>query len=249
MSPTLEFDGLVAAVTGGSSGIGSAAAQLLRQRGARVAVLDLNPPSDPERLVYAPCDVTDSASTSAAVDAVVSELGGLDILINNAGIAAVGTIEDNDPAEWHRVLDVNLIGMVRMSQAALPVLRLSQHPAIVNVSSFVAKAGAPRRALYASSKGAVYALTMAMAADHVHEGIRVNSVCPGTAETPWIAGLLARSDQPAAERARLEQRQPIGRMISPDEVANAIAFLASPLNASTTGASIAVDGGIMGVRF
>jgi NAD(P)-dependent dehydrogenase (short-subunit alcohol dehydrogenase family) len=246
---TADFDGLVAAVTGGASGIGRATADLLLERGARVAVLDLRPPDEPGDLRYVRCDVTDSASTDAAVAEVVDAFGGLDVLINNAGIAAVGTVEDNDPDEWHRVLDVNVVGMARMAKAAMPHLRRSSHAAIVNTGSFVATTGTIRRALYAASKGSVHALTLAMAADHVHEGVRVNCVEPGTAETPWIKGLLARAEDPASERARLEGRQPLGRMIAPEEVASAIAFLASPLNSSITGTVLAVDGGIVGVRF
>jgi 2-keto-3-deoxy-L-fuconate dehydrogenase len=244
-----DFAGLVAAVTGGSSGIGRATADLLAQRGARVALLDVRPPDDPGELVYVACDVTDAASTRQAVAQVNAALGGLDILINNAGIAAVGTVEDNDAEEWHRVLDVNVVGMARMARAALPSLRQSTHAAIVNTGSFVATTGTIKRALYAASKGAVHALTMAMASDHVSEGIRVNCVHPGTAETPWIGGLLARAADPAAERARLEARQPIGRMVGAEEVAGAIAFLASPLSGAITGTALAVDGGIVGIRF
>jgi NAD(P)-dependent dehydrogenase (short-subunit alcohol dehydrogenase family) len=109
-------------------------------------------------------------------------------------------------------------------------------------------AGLPNRALYSASKGAVLALTMAMAADHVREGIRVNCVNPGTADTPWVGRLLDVADDPAAERAALEARQPMGRLVSADEVAHAIAYLASPLSGSTTGTAIAVDGGMQNLR-
>ena len=169
-------------------------------------------------------------------------------MINNAGVGALGTIEDNDDAEWHRVLDVNVVGMVRVARAALPHLRRSQHAAIVNTCSIGATAGLPQRALYCASKGAVYSLTLAMAADHVREGIRVNCVNPGTADTPWIGRLLDAADDPAAERAALEARQPTGRLVSAAEVAGAIAYLAGPLSGATTGTSLAVDGGMQGLR-
>jgi NAD(P)-dependent dehydrogenase (short-subunit alcohol dehydrogenase family) len=243
-----EFDGLVAAVTGGGSGIGKAIAEALQRRGARVAVLDLDPSGGPEGALGVRADVTDDASVQAAVETVVSELGGLDILINNAGIGAQGTVADNDDAEWHRVLDVNLIGAVRASRAALPHLRESKAAAIVNTASIAATAGLPQRALYSASKGAVLALTRAMAADHLHEGIRVNCVNPGTADTPWIGRLLAKADDPAAERTALEARQPHGRLVSAEEVAEAVVYLAGPTAGSTTGTAIAVDGGMQDLR-
>ncbi|MFI1722026.1 SDR family NAD(P)-dependent oxidoreductase [Streptomyces sp. NPDC020489] len=243
-----DFEGLRALVTGGASGIGRATAELLAARGARVAVLDLDPSSVREPLLPFTADVTDDASVREAVAAAVAALGGLDVLVNNAGIGAQGTVEDNDDAEWHRAWDVNVVGMVRVARAALPHLRASDHAAIVNTCSIAATAGLPHRALYSATKGAVYSLTLAMAADHVREGIRVNCVNPGTADTPWIGRLLDQTPDPAAERAALEARQPTGRLVRADEVAGAIAYLASPLSGATTGTSLAVDGGIQGLR-
>lgn len=183
-------------------------------------------------------DVSDDESVQRAVAAVVKRFGRLDIIVNNAGIGAKGTIADDSEDEWHRVLDVNVLGIVRVTRAALPYLRKS--PA--------ATAGLQNRALYSASKGAVMALTLSMAADHVHEGIRVNCVNPGTADTPWVARLLRTANDPAAERAALEARQPHGRLVKPEEVAAAIAFLASPSSGSTTGTALAVDGGMQGLR-
>ncbi|MFJ8812303.1 SDR family NAD(P)-dependent oxidoreductase [Amycolatopsis thermoflava] len=238
-----EFGGLVAAVTGGASGIGAAIVAALRERGARVAALDLTEVEDGVRV-----DVTDDESVRQGISAVVERFGGLDIVVNNAGIGAQGTVADNDDAEWLRVLDVNLLGMVRVSRAALPHLRRSRAAAIVNVGSIAATAGLPQRALYSASKGAVAALTRAMAADHLREGIRVNCVHPGTADTPWIGRLLERADDPAAERAALQARQPHGRLVSPAEVAHAVVYLASPLATSTAGVGVAVDGGMQDLR-
>jgi NAD(P)-dependent dehydrogenase (short-subunit alcohol dehydrogenase family) len=243
-----DFEGLKALVTGGASGIGRATADLLVARGAQVAVLDLDPSSVEKPLLAYRADVSDDTSVREAVAAAAADLGGLDIVINNAGIGAQGTVEDNPDDEWHRVLDVNVVGMVRVARAALPHLRESAHAAIVNTSSIAATAGLPQRALYSATKGAVNSLTLAMAADHVREGIRVNCVNPGTADTPWIGRLLSKAADPAAERAALEARQPTGRLVSADEVAGAIAYLASPLSGATTGTSLAVDGGMQGLR-
>jgi NAD(P)-dependent dehydrogenase (short-subunit alcohol dehydrogenase family) len=193
-------------------------------------------------------DVTDDLSVTAAVDQVVGALAGLDVLVNNAGIGAQGTVEANPLEEWRRVLDVNVLGMVRVTRAALPHLRTSPHAAVVNLCSIAATAGLPDRALYSASKGAVLSLTLAMAADHLHEGIRVNCVNPGTTDTPWIGRLLARAPDPAVERAALEARQPSGRLVTPQEVAAAVLYLAGPAAGATTGTSLAVDGGMAGLR-
>ncbi|MFF4211844.1 SDR family NAD(P)-dependent oxidoreductase [Streptomyces sp. NPDC001796] len=243
-----DFEGLRALVTGGASGIGRATAELLAERGAEVAVLDLDPSQVGKPLLAHRADVADDASVRAAVAAAVADLGGLDVLVNNAGIGAQGTVEDNDDEQWRRVFDVNVLGIVRTSRAALPHLRRSAHAAIVNTCSIAATAGLPQRALYSATKGAVYSLTLAMAADHVREGIRVNCVNPGTVDTPWIGRLLDAAPDPAAERAALEARQPTGRLVTATEVAGAIAYLASPLSGATTGTALAVDGGMQGLR-
>jgi NAD(P)-dependent dehydrogenase (short-subunit alcohol dehydrogenase family) len=245
-----ELEGLVALVTGGASGIGAAVAARLLADGASVAVLDLEAGSQGavEGRLAVVCDVSDDASVRAAVARVVEELGGLDVVVNNAGIGAAGTVADNADDEWHRVLDVNVLGIVRVTRAALPHLRASSAAAVVNTCSIAATAGLPQRALYSASKGAVLALTRAMAADHLREGIRVNCVNPGTADTPWVQRLLAAADDPGAERAALEARQPHGRLVSAEEVAGAVAYLASPRSGSTTGTAIAVDGGMQDLR-
>ncbi|WP_382304086.1 SDR family NAD(P)-dependent oxidoreductase [Herbiconiux sp. UC225_62] len=243
-----EFSGLVAVVTGGASGIGAAIADRLREGGADVAVLDLNPAgANPAHFALA-ANVADDASVRAAIADVAEKFGRIDIVINNAGIGAVGTVADNDDEEWHRVFDINVVGMARVTRAALPYLRESPSAAVVNTSSIAATAGLPARALYSATKGAVLSLTRAMAADHLREGIRVNCVNPGTADTPWVARLLDQADDPAAERAALNARQPHGRLVEASEVADAVAYLASPRSGSTTGASIAVDGGMQNLR-
>ena len=242
----MEFTGIRALVTGGASGIGLATARLLTERGATVACLDLDGP--PEPLYGVRADIRDDEQVRPAVAQAVEHLGGLDVLVNNAGIGAQGTVEDNDDAEWSNVFDVNVFGMVRMARAALPHLRRSEHAAIVNTCSIAATVGLPSRALYSATKGAVLSLTLAMAADHIREGIRVTCVNPGTADTPWIGRLLDAAADPEAERAALEARQPSGRLVSASEVAAAIAYLASPLASATTGTALAVDGGMDGLR-
>jgi len=243
-----EFDNLVALVTGGASGIGAATAALLLERGAHVAVLDRSIETLSDRMFGVVCDVTDATQVTAAVVSVVERFGSLDVVINNAGIGAAGDVAANDDEEWRHVFDVNVVGVARVSRAALPFLRLSAHAAIVNTCSVVAVVGVANRALYSASKGAVAALTLAMAADHVGEGIRVNAVVPGTADTPWIGRLLDAVDDRDAASAALRARQPMGRLVSAKEVANAIAYLASPLSSSTTGTLLTVDGGMAGLR-
>jgi NAD(P)-dependent dehydrogenase (short-subunit alcohol dehydrogenase family) len=242
------MSGLRAVVTGGAAGIGLATARALAAQGAAVVVLDLEPADVPRPLLGLKADVSDDTSVRAAVEAAATAMGGIDILVNNAGIGAIGTVEDNPDEQWHRVLDVNVLGIVRTTRATLPHLRRSAHAAVVNTCSIAATAGLPQRALYSASKGAVLSLTLAMAADHVREGIRVNCVNPGTADTPWVGRLLDAADDPEAERAALNARQPMGRLVTADEVAAAIVYLASPAAASVTGTALAVDGGMQGLR-
>ncbi|MGW1839220.1 SDR family NAD(P)-dependent oxidoreductase [Streptomyces sp. NPDC002067] len=249
-----DFAGQGALVTGGGSGIGAAAAALLLARGARVAVLDRDPSGAPHGAVRLTADVTSDTEVRAAVETAVHAVGGaLHTVVGNAGTGAVGTVEDNDDAEWARVLDVNVLGLVRTARAALPYLRRAAATApgrvsLVHTCSIAATAGLPQRALYSASKGAVLSLTLAMAADLLPDGIRVNCVNPGTADTPWVGRLLERADDPAAERAALCARQPMGRLVTAEEVAAALVHLASPGASAVTGTQLAVDGGMQGLR-
>jgi len=243
-----DLNGLRLLVTGGASGIGYAIAAAALSRGASVAVLDLEPTGSPDGSIGFLADVSDSESIDAAVAAAATALGGIDIVVNNAGIGAQGTVETNSLDEWHHVFDINVFGMVRVMKAALPHLRESNRAAVVNTCSIAATAGLPERALYSATKGAVLSLTLAMAADHLHEGIRVNCVNPGTTDTPWVGRLLDNADDPSAERRALAARQPIGRLVTVDEVAAAVLYLAGPMAGATTGTSLAVDGGMAGLR-
>jgi NAD(P)-dependent dehydrogenase (short-subunit alcohol dehydrogenase family) len=243
-----EFAGTVSIVTGGASGIGLATSLALSEQGSTVAVLDVSIDGLDDRVHGFVADVSDRASIDAAVGAVAERFGRIDVVVNNAGVSAVGAVDENDDAEWARTLDINVTGMARVSAAALPWLRASPSAAIVNVCSIAALNGLPRRALYSASKGAVRSLTFAMATDHVREGIRVNCVSPGTVSSPFVERMLAGFEDPVAERAALDARQATGRMVTPEEVAGAILYLASPRSGSTTGTALEVDGGMTHLR-
>lgn len=243
-----ECDGLSVVVTGGASGIGAAIVDAFLTQGARVALFDRNVQGANPQALAIECDISDDVNVRSAVTSAVEAFGGIDVLVNNAGIGASGTVEDNDDDQWHEVYDINVVGLVRTSRACLPYLRSSGAAAIVNMCSIAATAGLPQRALYSATKGAVLALTRAMAGDHLADGVRVNCVNPGTVDTPWVSRLLADAADPESERIALNARQPHGRLVSPTEVASAVVYLASPLSRSTTGTSIAVDGGMQELR-
>jgi len=243
-----DFKDLVAIVTGGASGIGEATAKLLQSRGGKVFVIDRNQPTNPiNGVTYLICDITNREDVNKSVADVAKN--GLDILINNAGIGAVGDVTAGDDAEWHKVLDVNVVGTARMSAAAIPFLRKSESAAIVNVSSTASIVGFSEIVAYSASKGAINALTLAMAADHIREGIRINCVVPATADTPWIERFVQNSEDPEKQKQEIIAMQPMQRLINPYQIAHAICYLASPFSTSTTGTILNVDGGVIGVKF
>lgn len=194
------------------------------------------------------CDVGNSESVKNAFKIIASTTPKIDVLVNNAGIGSTGSIEDATDEEWSQVMNINVAGIGRVSSAALPLLRKSSSASIVNTCSVLATSGVQNRAVYSASKGGVLFLTLAMAVDLLQEKIRVNCVNPGTADTPWVARLLDNSVDSAIERRNLESRQPMGRLISASEVCNAILYLANPRQASTTGTSLAVDGGFQNLK-
>ena len=243
-----EFDGLTAVITGAASGIGLATARLLHQQGATVIGLDLNEGELKGFATWIRCDVSASDSVADAFSEVAKQTSVIDILINNAAIGSTGTVESESEENWERVFNINVFGVARVTKAALPLLRASKVPAIVNTCSVAATAGIPNRVIYASSKGAIRTMTFAMACDLLKDRIRVNCVNPGTADTPWVQRLLGQAENPAAERERLEARQPWGRLVSAEEVASSIAYLASPRQGSTTATEITVDGGMQNLR-
>ena len=236
-----DFAGLTAVVTGAGSGIGLEVVKGLKSQGATVFGLDIQEGAMSEFAQYVKCDVGSSESVKSAFAQIAAKTSVIDVLINNAGIGAIGTVEVATEDEWVRVLNINVIGIGRVSAAAMPHLKQSKCDAIVNTCSLAATAGIPKRAVYSASKGAVYALTLAMAADGIADKIRVNCVNPGTSDTPWVKNLLAQATDPDKELAALHARQPIGRLVSPIEVASAIIYLANPAQASTTGRTVQLD--------
>jgi NAD(P)-dependent dehydrogenase (short-subunit alcohol dehydrogenase family) len=239
-----SFANLTAVITGAGSGIGLAVAKKLKAQGANVIGLDLNQGELGSIGQWIRCDIGSDESVKEAFAEISKTHPVIDILINNAGIGAQGTVESATTDEWNKVLNINVIGTSRVSAAALPLLRKSSHASIVNTCSMVASFGFPKRSIYSASKGAILALTLSMASDYLKENIRVNCVNPGTTDTPWVGRLLSQAQDPTKERAALEARQPIGRLVEADEVANAIIYLAHPEQRSTTGSVIAVDGGL-----
>lgn len=240
-----------AIVTGAGSGIGRAIARRLADEGARVLVTDVDVEAvrhvqgelGPNHLA-AHVDVRDAVSIAAAVESVEASWGGLDIMVNNAGIGVAGTTPDTSEADFVRVFDVNVRGTFLGMKFAIPALRRAGGGSIVNITSVAALVGVPDRAVYSAAKGAILALTRAAAIDHVAEGIRVNCVAPGTVDTPWVGRITAAYDDPEAARAAMRARQPHGRLVTPEEVAAMVAYLASDEAASVIGAVMVVDGGM-----
>ena len=241
-----EFAGLTAIITGAGSGIGLEVAKGLKQRGATVFGFDIAAGQMESVATFIKCDIGDATSVDAAFAEFKKKSNKLDILINNAGIGSLTTVEKETDEIWHKVLNVNVVGTARVSRAAISMLRESKSGAIVNTASIAGTDGIPNRAAYSASKGAVLALTLAMATDHLADGIRVNAVNPATTDTPWVKRLLDQAPDAAAARSALESRQPMGRLVAPSEIANI--FLASPLQASVTGTTISIDGGMHSLR-
>jgi len=238
----------VAIVTGAASGIGRAVAASLLESGFLVGALDRSLPGIPEGVEALEADVRDSHAVARAVDAFCGVHGALDLLVNNAAVSHVGTVEEDREEDWQRVFDINVFGQMRTMRAALPWLRKSSSPSVVVMSSCSAINGIPRRSLYSASKGAVHSWAHAMAVDLLEEGIRVNCIAPATVDTPLMADLIGKAEDPDAQRRAFEMRQPTGRMIDPEEIAKAVLHLADPACRSTTGTTLVVDGGMGTLR-
>jgi NAD(P)-dependent dehydrogenase (short-subunit alcohol dehydrogenase family) len=232
-----QVDSRVVIVTGTAGGIGSAIAEAFEALGDIVVGLDLEHGFD----------VRDPAACAAEARRVHDTYGRIDVLCNNAGVGAVGDVVQAAPDDWDRVFAVNVFGIAHLSAAVLPFMRSAGSGAIVNTCSVAAEVGLAERAVYTSSKGAVLGLTKAMAADEAANGIRVNCVSPGPVAGPWVRRLIAESADPDTTRAALEARQPLGRLVGPEEVAAAIVFLAASTT-FTTGQQFLLDGGITGIR-
>jgi NAD(P)-dependent dehydrogenase (short-subunit alcohol dehydrogenase family) len=227
----------VVVVTGASGGIGSAIVERFGAERATVVPLDL----------AEGFDVTSPSACSDAVGEVLGRFGSIDVLCNNAGIAAVGDVVSSTPQEWSAVFAVNVFGPANMSRAVLPAMRKARSGCIVNICSIAASVGLVERAVYSASKGALLALTRAMAADEAAYGIRVNSVSPATVDGPWVHRLTTATADPERQYDLLRRRQPLGRLVAAAEVAEAVTYLAHPAT-FTTGFDLTIDGGIAGVR-
>ncbi len=238
-----DFTGRRAVVTGGGSGIGLAIVSGLIDRGAEVIAVDMRTDGLPDGVVGLTCDVSDEASVREAI-AEAKESGPIDTLFNNAGIGSTKSILDCDPGEWDRVFDVNVRGTYLMSRYLIPSMLERKFGVIVNTASAAGMIGLRDRAAYCASKGAVIALTKQVAVQYAADGIRCNCICPGTVDSPWVARLLDEAADPVKHREALVARQPMGRLGTPEEVAQAAIYLASDAAAFVTGSELVIDGGI-----
>jgi NAD(P)-dependent dehydrogenase (short-subunit alcohol dehydrogenase family) len=240
----------VAVITGAGSGIGRAMSLLFAREGARVLAADLDGAAAEEtaaqvgaRCVAMRVDASQPDEVRAMIERAVAEMGRIDVLCNNAGIGSTTDVVDCEPDDWDRVMMVNVRSVFLGCKYAIPHMVRQGRGAIVNTASVAGMVGVPKRASYCASKGAVIALTRQVAMDFVKQGVRVNCVCPGTVDSPWVERLLAGVDDKAAARAALEARQPMGRLGTPEEVAAAALYLASDDAAFVTGTSLVLDGG------
>jgi len=246
-----RLEGKVALVTGGAVGIGRACCELFAREGAAVGVLDLDGEGARAcaeaiggRVIGLETDVTSLESVSAAVAAAEAELGGVDVLVNNAGVIGPGTVETTTEDEWHRVLGVNLTGIFLMSKAAIPAIRKRGGGSIINVSSAAGIVGAHDQAAYDAAKGGCVNLSRNMALDFATEGIRVNCLVPAHVVTPMSDGFISSMPDGGQERrARVLAAIPMGRFCEPMEIANGALFLAGDEASYVTGSVLVVDGG------
>jgi meso-butanediol dehydrogenase / (S,S)-butanediol dehydrogenase / diacetyl reductase len=242
------MQGKVAIVTGGAQGIGRAIADGLAAAGARIVIADLHGAEEAAAAfpdgVGITADVSSEDDVERLVHAVVERCGTVDVLVNNAGLYAGlrrGAFHELDEGEWDRVMTVNVKGTWLCASACLPVMREQGAGSIVNIASTTAINGSAGFAHYVASKGAVIALTRAMAIDHVRQGVRVNAVCPGTVDSPWVRRLV---EEVGESLDALRARQPMGRLGTTEEVAQAVLYLASDAAAFITGTGLVIDGGL-----
>jgi 2-keto-3-deoxy-L-fuconate dehydrogenase len=251
-----ELTDKVAVVTGAGSGIGAAIAALFARQGARVVVLDVNESAETTAEAIAAaggtatarrCNVAEQAEVAAAFRDVAAQLGALHILVNNAGIAHIGTIEQTTADDLDRLYAVNVRGIFLCAKAAVEIMLPQGGGVILNMASIASLVGVPERFAYSMTKGAVHTMTMSIAVDYVKRGIRCNCICPARVHTPFVEGYL-RQHYPGREdemRRQLDAYQPIGRMGTPEEVAALALYLCSDEAAFVTGQAYPIDGGVL----
>ncbi len=237
-------------ISGGASGIGLAVARLALQRGARVALLDRDAEARAaaarslgEDAMALDCDVADAGAVGRAVAEAAGRLGGIDALVNSAGIDLLASLDDMQEADWARVLAVNLTGPMLLCRAVLPHLRRAGGGTIVNVSSGAGLSPLPERTAYCAAKAGVIMFGKALAIEAAPDGIRVNAVCPGAIDTPLFRTSYENAPDPAAALESIRQRYALRRIARPDEVAEAVLYLSSTASSYVTGTALAVDGG------
>jgi NAD(P)-dependent dehydrogenase (short-subunit alcohol dehydrogenase family) len=248
-----RLNGKRALITGGASGIGRATALLFAREGAAVCLVDLNEEGgeavvrtieeEGGRAVFVRADVTRASECREAVEQTVSSLGGLDILFNNAGIIRRATVVELTEEEWDQVMAVNVKSIFLLSKYAVPVIRYAGGGAIINTSSGWGLVGGPRAVSYCASKGAVVLLTKAMAIDHGPQNIRVNCICPGDVDTPMLRTEARQLGQPEDRFLEESADRPLRRIGTPEEIAEAVLYLASDASSYVTGTALVVDGG------
>ena len=251
----MRLDGKVAIVTGSASGIGLATADLFMREGAHVIIADRDYVAAEKAVetvkkkgqgqcMAVKCDVSRAEDVATMIATAVKLFDRLDVLVNNAGYGIAGTVSETNDQDWDDLMAVNVRGVFLCCKYAIKAMKQTGGGVIVNVASVVATVGIRNRAAYVASKGAVAALTRSIALDYVHDHIRCNAIAPGTIETPYYNEILAKADDPVAIKQGLEARQPMGRLGTPDEIANGILFLASDESRFATGSILTIDGGM-----
>jgi NAD(P)-dependent dehydrogenase (short-subunit alcohol dehydrogenase family) len=246
-----RLEGQRTIVTGAGSGIGKAIALRLASEGAKIALADIDEAAaekvateiTTDTLVHE-TDVTDAASIEDLVRRVVDGWGGLDVMVNNAGVGIASTVVNATEDDYDKMMNVCVRGTYLGMKYAIPAIRESGGGSVVNMSSIAALVGLKDRAIYCAAKGAILSMTRAAAIDHIEENVRVNCIAPGTVDTPWVARITSTYDDPEAARETMKARQPHGRLVTAEEIAAMAAYLASEDAASTVGACMVVDGGM-----
>lgn len=246
----MELKDKICIVTGSGSGIGKATAKLFYDNGARLVVADVNGDAAKStaaalgsNAIGVPVDVSSAKDVEAMVALVVAKWGRIDVLINNAGFGMTGNVVSIAEEDWDRIMAVNVKGIFLCSKYVVPVMVAQGGGSIVNTTSYTATSAIADRTAYVASKGAISSLTRAMALDHAKQGIRVNAVAPGTIDSPYFDRIFSQSPDPQKLREEFNARAPMNRMGRPEEIAEAMLFLASDRSRFATGSIVTVDGG------